>query len=73
MFAMACAVQIIMYEWNDKETDTGGKGALTGRAFIDSQVYVTHMLSLKNMLLYGDVEQSVHFVVWEVRAPYQAP
>ena len=50
-----------IYVWNFKDN-----ADLIGMAFIDTQVYVNNMLSMKNLVLTSDIVKSVQLLRFQV-------
>ena len=55
---VASGNKIFLFWYNPKDTD------LLGAAFFDTEIYVTEMRSLKNLLVVADVSRSVYFIHW---------
>ena len=47
-----------MYAFEDQE--------LTGVAFFDVSIFITHLVSVKNLILASDITKSVSFLVFQV-------
>jgi cleavage and polyadenylation specificity factor subunit 1 len=52
-------LQVIVWSLEDDES-------LVGVAFIDVQIYVTSMSSIKNFILLGDAQKSIWFLGFQV-------
>ncbi len=58
-------MKIILYDWVENPSN-GEEAGLYGKAFYDAQFYIVSCQSIKNLIIFGDVSKSVHFILWDV-------